>query len=127
MSEWQKCLWLGLMGAAGTLSRYGLDVLMQRIVGNRFPWAILLVNVVGCFLFGVVWSLADGRGLLSYDLRFLLLVGFMGSLTTFSTFAFQTAEFLRTSRSDMAIANVAAQVILGVAAIFLGISAGRRF
>jgi CrcB protein len=86
---------LAIAGAIGTICRYGLAGLVQRICGASFPWGTLTVNAVGCLLFGVVWTLAEERLVISGQVRFVALTGFMGAFTTFSTFAFETGEFLR--------------------------------
>jgi CrcB protein len=116
-----------MAGAAGTLSRYWLGGLVQRICGESFPWGTLVVNGLGCFLFGFVWSLAEERLVISGETRFLILTGFMGAFTTFSTFAFETGEQLRDSEWLLALGNVAAQLILGLALVFLGTALGRWF
>jgi CrcB protein len=116
-----------MAGAAGTLSRYWLGGLVQRICGESFPWGTLAVNGLGCFLFGFVWSLAEERLVISGETRFLILTGFMGAFTTFSTFAFETGEQLRDSEWLLALGNVAAQLILGLALVFLGTALGRWF
>jgi CrcB protein len=126
MAEWQKLLYLAAMGATGTVARYGLDVLIQRYCGYRFPWGILVVNVLGCFLFGVISTVSEERLGTSLEMRFVILAGFLGAFTTFSTFAFQTGEFLRTSRWHLALANVAAQLILGLACLFAGMALAKR-
>jgi len=117
--------WLAIAGAVGTLARYGLQEFVQRKCGATFPWGTLAVNVLGCFLFGIVWALAEERLVISPDTRRILLVGFMGAFTTFSTFAFETAEFLRDAQWLMAAANVAAQNLVGIVAVILGIAVGR--
>jgi CrcB protein len=127
MAEWQRWVWLAVLGAVGTLARYFLDGFVQMAVGNRFPWGILLVNSLGCGLFGVVWSLAEGRQLISHDARAVILTGFMGAFTTFSTFSFQTGQLMQQSHWGLAGANVAAQIVLGLAALFGGLALGRLF
>ncbi len=125
MAEWQKLTWLAVLGAAGTLARYWLDGLVQAWFGAKFPWGVLAVNVLGCFLFGAVWTLAEERMAVSRETRFVILTGFTGAFTTFSTFSFQTGEFLRGSRWLLAFANVAAQLVLGLVFLFLGMAVGR--
>lgn len=125
MAEWQKMVWLAVLGAAGTLTRYWLDGMVQWWFGTKFPWGILVVNVLGCFLFGVVWMMAEERIVISGDTRFVILTGFMGAFTTFSTFAFQTGNFMRDSQWWLAFANVAAQIGFGLIFLFLGLAVGR--
>ena len=118
--------WLAVAGAAGTLCRYGLSGLVSRLASEKFPWGTLAVNALGCFLFGVVWTIAaEDRMLISSETRTILLVGFMGAFTTFSTFAFETGGMLRDSEWWPAAANLLAHNLLGLACIFLGFAVGR--
>lgn len=121
----QKLAWLAFAGAIGTLSRFGLAGLIQRLCGERFPWGTLAVNCLGCFVFGLVWSLAEERLLISGETRFIMLTGFMGAFTTFSTFAFETSEQLRDSEWLFAAGNLAAHNLVGIALLSMGISVGR--
>lgn len=120
-----KLLWLSLAGALGTLARYALGGAVHRLLGADFPWGTLAVNVLGCLLFGLVWSLAEERLLISGPARFIILTGFMGAFTTFSTFAFETSAQLRDAEGLLAAANVTGQVVLGIAAVVAGIALGR--
>ncbi|MEX1098254.1 MAG: CrcB family protein [Planctomycetales bacterium] len=119
--------WLAFAGALGTLCRYGLQGFVQRIGGERFPWGTLAVNAAGCFLFGLIWSLAIERERLavSAQTRTIVFVGFMGAFTTFSTFAYETSEFLRVSQWGLAAGNVLAHNLLGLACLFLGFTVSR--
>jgi CrcB protein len=123
----QKLILLALLGAVGTLARYGLQGLVQALTGQGFPWGTLAVNAIGCFLFGLVWCLAEERLVISGETRLIILVGFLGSFTTFSSFAFETGQLLRDSQWWLAAANVAASNVLGIVFLFLGFAAGRLF
>jgi len=83
--------------------------------------------MTGCFLFGVVWSLAEERLVISGETRLIIFTGFPGAFTTFSTFAFETGEQLRESQWLYAAWNVGGQVGLGLLALFPGMAPGRRF
>jgi len=120
-----KLLWLCAAGATGTLCRYGLGGLVQRLHPSTYPWGTLAVNALGCFLFGLVWTLAEERLLIGGQTRMLVLVGFMGAFTTFSTFAFETGAMLRDAEWLLAGGNVLAHNLLGVLLFFLGVAAGR--
>src|SRR5262245_1640693 len=120
-----KLLWLAAAGAAGTLSRFGLSGLVQRLVPGTFPWGTLVVNAVGCFVFGVIWALAEERVIISGEARLILLVGFMGPVTTFSSYAFETGAMLRDAEWLLASGNVLAHNVLGLSLFFLGVVAGR--
>lgn len=120
-----KLAWLCVAGALGTLARYGLSGLVQRLHESDFPWGTLVVNGLGCFAFGVVWTLAEERLVIGGETRAIILIGFMGAFTTFSTYAFETSAMLRDAEWVLAAANALAQNVLGVAAFFLGVALGR--
>jgi fluoride exporter len=120
-----KLAWLAAAGALGTLARYGVGGVVQRALGGAFPWGTLVVNAVGCLLFGLVWALAEERMVISGETRAILLVGFMGAFTTFSTFAFETSAMLRDAEWSFAVVNVLSQNVLGIACFFAGLALGR--
>ena len=124
---WKELCWLGLAGAFGTLSRYAVAGLVQSLAGERFAAGTLAVNLIGCFLFGLVWSLADDRLIISGHTRFIVLTGFMGAFTTFSTFGFETTELLRDAQWWQAMGNVVANNIGGIVGVFAGFGVGRLF
>ncbi|MCE5327451.1 MAG: fluoride efflux transporter CrcB [Planctomycetaceae bacterium] len=120
-----KLIWLALAGAAGTLARYGLAGLVQRWAPASFPWGTLAVNVLGCFLFGLVWSLGTERMAVSAEVRTVILIGFMGAFTTFSSFAGETSRLMAEGQWLYAAGNILLQNVAGIAAMFLGYAAGR--
>ena len=124
-SELGKLLCLALAGAIGTLARYWISGGVNRAAGIGFPWGTVAVNLIGCFLFGLIWSLAEERAVLSANARLILLVGFMGALTTFSSFAGDTMGLLRDSQYLTAFANITLQNIAGLTLLWLGIVTGR--
>ena len=120
-----QLLWIGVAGALGALARYGMALAVQRGTGVLFPWGILTVNTAGCFLFGLVFGLAEERGVIRPDLRAIALIGFLGAFTTFSTFAFDTLNLIRSERYALAAANLILSNALGVIAVFGGLSVSR--
>ncbi len=120
-----ELLWLCLAGAGGTLSRYLLSGFVQRVYGGEFPWGTYAVNITGAFLFGLVWSLSEERFLIGGHTRLIVLGGFMGAFTTFSTFMFETGQFIRDGQWAMAVGNLAVQNVSGIIVLFLGLAAGR--
>ena len=118
---------IALAGSAGTLARYWLSGLVYDVAGRNFPWGTATVNIFGCFLFGLVWQLGEGRMLLRSETRAIILTGFMGAFTTFSTFIFESNAFLEDGRYLQALANVTFQTVLGFAALFGGLVLGRLF
>jgi CrcB protein len=120
---WQKLIWLSVAGAVGTLSRFGLQGLVQ---GSRvgFPWGTFAVNIAGTFAFGVVWSLAD-RTVVSPEFKTYALIGFMGAFTTFSTFMFESGSLIQDREYLLAGANMLGQNVTGIIFLFLGLALGR--
>lgn len=123
----QKLLLIGLAGALGALARYGFGGLVQRYAGVTFPWGTFVVNIIGAFLFGFIWSLVEQRLVISVETRVIILSGFLGAFTTFSSFMFETSSLIGEAQWGLAVLNVVGQVILGLMAMFLGLAAGRVF
>ena len=121
----QRMLLIGLAGALGTLARYGLSDVIQRLAGGNLPWGTIIVNIVGCFLFGLVWTLADERLVIDAETRLVVLGGFMGAFTTFSTFIFDTGGFVREAQWLLAGGNILLQTASGLAFLFIGATTGR--
>lgn len=121
----ERLLLLFLAGGAGTLARYGLQGFVQRYAGMSFPWATMAVNVSGSFLFGLLWNVASERNLLSMEARIIVLTGFLGAYTTFSTFMFDTTRLFDESQFLAGGLNVVGQVIIGLMATYAGMVAGR--
>lgn len=122
---WYKLIGLGVAGACGALARYGLAGLFQRGQRMGFPWGTLSVNVLGCFLFGPIWTLTQQRFVVSPDTRTIVLVGFLGSFTTFSAFLFETDQMLEHAEWFVAGLNLAGELGLGLLAYLLGSFLGR--
>ncbi len=120
-----KILYLSLGGAAGTLSRYWLSGMAQRLVGGSFPLGTFTVNMLGCLLFGAVWGFFENRLLPGSEVRLLVLTGFMGAFTTFSTYMFETAELVKYGQMLMGLLNIVSQSIVGLIFVLAGIALGR--
>jgi CrcB protein len=121
---WQKLLILSLGGATGTLARYGLSGLTNRWLGGDFPWGTFAVNALGCLLFGMIAAMADGRITISAEARLLILTGFIGAFTTYSTFAFESSQMLRESQWLLVAANVVGQNVVGLLLVLAGLKLG---
>jgi CrcB protein len=121
-----KLLLLALAGSLGTLARYGMTLGIHRIFGPGFPWGTLLVNVLGCGLFGLVWAATEEAGARTAEIRLIVLAGFMGAFTTFSTFAFDTGQYLSRGEWLHAGANLALSNLVGIAALLAGLWLGNR-
>ncbi|MFN2343663.1 MAG: CrcB family protein, partial [Desulfonatronovibrio sp.] len=93
--------------------------------GPGFPWATWLVNILGCFMFGLVWVIAYERGLIPAHMRLILLVGFMGAFTTFATYIFECSALIQDVQWVKLGLNIMGQNILGFGALYLGYTCGR--
>lgn len=120
MNIFIKLSLLASFGACGTLCRYGIAVLCTRFFGADLPLGTLSANLLGCFLFGVVTSLASVRGLISPELRQLLLVGFLGAFTTFSSLIFDSHILHNEKGLILALLNVLGQSSFGFLFFWLG-------
>jgi fluoride exporter len=119
-----EVLLLTLGGALGTNARYWLAVWMSSRVDPRFPWATFTINVSGSFAIGLLATLF-ARWLPSHSARLFVLVGFLGGYTTFSTFSLEAQVLLENRQFRAAIAYMAGSLLMGLAAVALGVVLGR--
>jgi CrcB protein len=115
-------LLVGVGGALGALSRYGLGLAILRWLGPGFPWATLFINVSGCLLIGM--AMGGGAGATAFlprELKLAAVIGFLGAFTTFSTFGYETISLLQGGKPALAVGYVLASVFLGLASVGLGI------
>lgn len=114
--------WISLLagGLLGTLARYLLSGWTYALFGSGFPYGTLIVNLSGCFLIGFLVSAAEDKFLLGPNARVLLMAGFCGAFTTFSTFMLETSHLMKDGEMGRAFLNVALSVIAGFFAFRLG-------
>ena len=115
-----QLLIVGAGGAFGAIGRYWLSIWVYSLTGRAFPWGTLAVNLLGSLLMGFlsVWLLE--RMSLSSEMRALLMVGFLGSFTTFSTFSLETLLLLEEGAVARAGINIAVSVITCIFAAWMG-------
>ena len=77
-------------GSLGAASRYGVCLMAVRMWGTSFPWGTLIVNLAGCFIIGLLFALAEHAKILTPNTRLFLITGYLGALTTFSSFSAET-------------------------------------
>jgi len=109
-----RILLLLLFGAAGTLARYGLQGVVQYRTGPGFPTGTLSVNLVGCFLLGLVGQFALHRLAFPPEWRIGITLGFFGAFTTFSTFGWETVKMLEDGEWWKAAVYVSVSVVGGI-------------
>lgn len=111
-------------GSLGAASRYGVGLLTVRLWGADFPWGTLAVNLAGCFLIGLLFAMADRARLLTPDMRLLLITGYLGALTTFSSFALETVNAGRAGLTLQPLINILANNIGGLSLTLAGMWLG---
>jgi CrcB protein len=114
-------LMVGIGGFAGSVLRYLISGYVQQLTqSSSFSYGTLVVNVTGCLIIGILSQAAESYGLLTAETRALLITGFLGGFTTFSTFSNETLNLLRDSENLFAILNVGAHIFLGLGAVWVG-------
>ncbi|MFH1468425.1 MAG: CrcB family protein [Pseudomonadota bacterium] len=112
-----------LAGAFGTGARYAVSNVATTFLGARFAVGTLAVNLLGCLLIGVMVAL--GSDLIPAPMRGALMLGFLGAFTTFSTFGYETFHYFEGGDWKLAVANIAANLLLGLLAVGGGLALGR--
>jgi CrcB protein len=116
-----------LGGATGSLSRYLVGTAIMNRMGGRFPLGTVFINVTGSFLIGFIMTLLTERLNPHPNWRFLLVVGFLGGYTTFSSFEWETLGLVRDGGWWLGLINAAGSVVLGYISVLLGaVLAGKR-
>jgi CrcB protein len=122
-----KLLYLVAGAGAGAALRYYMSLWAAARFGTTFPYGTLLVNIAGSVLLGGFLTLATERFEMSPDLRLLVATGFCGSLTTFSTFSYETMELLNRGSYLSGVLNAFGSLALGLLGVVLGAALARAF
>jgi len=128
----REVLFVAAGGSLGAVARYGVGLAAAKLLGKGFPWGTLAVNVAGCFLMGLVMELLldlESRGEITPAIKLQMAlwkqgvaIGFLGGLTTFSSFGADTLRDFQAGQPTLALANIAANVALSLAAVWAGIA-----
>jgi CrcB protein len=113
-------LLVGIGGAAGSIGRYLCQRWINESYQHDFPLSTFLINITGCLLIGILYALGEKANVLSQPTRLLLITGFCGGFTTFSTFAFENTELLRTGDHGYFLLYTLGSVAVGIIAVYLG-------
>jgi CrcB protein len=121
----EQLVYIAVFGALGCLSRYFLSGWVYQLFGRGFPYGTLVVNIIGAFLIGLTMEFSIRSALISPTLRIALTIGFLGGLTTFSTFSFETFRLLEEGAFLIALFNVLVSVVSCLACTWIGIVVAR--
>ncbi|HMJ24222.1 MAG TPA: fluoride efflux transporter CrcB [Pyrinomonadaceae bacterium] len=116
-----KLFLAGIGGFIGSSLRYAATGYVQQLSRSiDFPYGTLAVNLIGCFLIGLLSQLAEARGVFTAESRTFVFIGILGGFTTFSAFGNETMNLWREGQNTLALANVTAQVFLGLGLVWIG-------
>ena len=112
---------VALGGAIGSVSRFGISELFASKTNSSFPWATLLINLLGCFLIGLLLGLSQRYQFAShYSLRSFFVIGLCGGFTTFSSFSAETMRLFQNAQNIQAIMYILASTLIGLGLTLLG-------
>ena len=107
-------------GGLGALARYTLGSQIDKNLNLSFPVGIFFVNLLGCFFIGLIVSMFENKFIFSENLKIFLIIGFLGSLTTFSTFAFDNYNFMTQKNILLLFANIFLTNTFGLLMVLIG-------
>jgi len=113
-------------GAIGALMRFWVSNWTYQLFGRSFPYGTMMVNVLGSLLMGFLFIWLTERSAASAEIRGIILVGFLGAFTTFSTFSIETLNLIQGGDLGKAVLNVLLSVVLCITAAWIGVIAGRQ-
>ena len=114
-----------LAGGVGSMMRYVFSGFVCQLLGTRFPYGTLVINLLGCFIIGFLVTITESKFLLSANIRLALVVGFLGAFTTFSAFILETANLIKDGQIFLAFTNILVSVAVGLMVFYLGILLGK--
>jgi len=116
---------IGVFGAVGAIGRYLVSGWAYRVFGESFPFGTLTVNLIGCFLLGLVAYVGQTTEWISAPYRQGVSIGMLGALTTFSTFSYETLMQVQVGQWTAALTNIACNVLFGLACAWAGLVVGQ--
>lgn len=118
---------VGIGGGVGSILRYLSAVLVNKYFNGAFPLATFLINIVGCFIIGVLMSVMERNAWADDNFKYLFVTGFCGGYTTFSAFANENVFLMNAGQSLIAFSYIAASVVAGLFCVWLGMMLGKAF
>lgn len=118
-------LLIGVGGFFGAVARYLVDGQVMRATGAALPWGTFAINISGSFVVGLLFALMTERAVITPELRGPLMIGFIGSYTTFSTLTLETWRMIEDGAWAYASMNLGGSIVIGIAAVIGGVAVGR--
>ena len=120
----KQMLFIALGGSIGALARFGIAKFVNQVSGGVFPWGTMTVNFLGLFVMGFLYELFE-KTLVPSEIRLFLTVGFLGALTTFSTYGMETITLFRNGQYGAAVLNIVLSNVIGIVLVVAGIFIAR--
>ncbi|MBK7035933.1 MAG: fluoride efflux transporter CrcB [Chitinophagales bacterium] len=118
----QLVLLIGFAGFLGTIARYLSGQLIYKFLPIAFPFGTLIVNILGCFIIGIVYGWFEKENIYSNEWKLIFATGFCGGFTTFSAFSIENIQLLREGQFGIALLYIFVSVVIGISATFGGVS-----
>lgn len=120
-----KIFSIGIGGFFGAITRYLLTKKVEDFFLGTFPYGTLFVNLLGCFLLGLIFTITLEKQIISPNMRVAVTTGFLGALTTFSTFSLETITLFREESYYLGFCNILVSLIPGLIMVWLGITVAK--
>jgi fluoride exporter len=118
-----KILLIGMGGFTGSICRHLTTEFSNKFFNEPFfPYGTIIVNIAGCLIIGFLGGLSEARQVFTSELRALILIGFLGGFTTFSTFGYEIFTIAKDGQLTAALANLVLHIVLGFGAVWFGFS-----
>ena len=118
----QLILLIGFAGFLGTIARYLFGQFIFQVFPVTFPYATLLVNILGCFIIGLLYGWLEKENIYSSEWKLIFTTGFCGGFTTFSAFSIENMQLIRDGQFGLAILYIFLSVVIGISVTFGGVS-----
>ena len=120
-------IYIAIGGAIGSVFRYLISVKINKIWLHSFPLATFLINILGCFILGIIIGFLDKQEIVNANFKWFLITGFCGGFTTFSTFSLESVNLIENENSLLALLYICLSIFIGLLSIWMGLSIVKYF